>query len=1118
MNALCAPLKELNGYEEITGLLNNGKAQIRITGCLESQKVNLAAGIIPKGKNAVIVCENDLKAREVYEDWQLYDKDVLLYPARDMIFYQASVSGNPLERARMKTIRAINEQKNVTVITVAGGCMDLLLPFSMLKKSIISLYVGDEVNTDELSRNLVKMGYSRSFQVEMPGQFAIRGGIIDIYDMTQDEPWRIELWGDEIDSIRSFDPDSQKSTENIEGIDIYPSSQDIGQDESGFYGRLDSVFLDYFDEDTVFILDEPVRIRENAETVFNEFADAMKGRLEKGQATKEEADRMISPDELFAKFSKKNLAALSLLDNTGNTSLKYDKTFNVITKSVSSYNNQFEMLVKDLKNWKKTGYRVILLCASRTRGKRLADDLLEEGLNVFYSETDDKELMPSQIMVLYGNSRKGFEYPLQKFVLVTESDIFGRKHKKKSKAKRYDGKSIGAFSELSIGDYVVHEYHGLGIYRGIEKIERDGIVKDYIKIEYAKGDSLFVQASQIGTLQKYGSSDTHSTLKLNSLSNNEWKKTKTRVRKAVKDIAAELVRLYSIRQNSTGYSFSKDTIWQSEFEEMFPFEETQDQLDAIADTKRDMESNVIMDRIICGDVGYGKTEVAIRAAFKAVQDSKQVIMLVPTTILAQQHYYTFQQRMKDYPVRIDLMCRFRTPAQQKKTIEDLKKGAVDIVIGTHRLLSKDIAYKDAGLLIIDEEQRFGVTHKEKIKQMKSKIDVLTLTATPIPRTLHMGLIGIRDMSILEEPPIDRIPIQTYVMEYDEEIVREAISRELSRNGQVFYVYNRVSHIEEITSKIRAMFPDANVAFAHGQMRERELEQIMYSFINGDIDVLVATTIIETGVDISNVNTMIIHDADRFGLSQLYQLRGRIGRSNRTAYAFLMYRRNKMLKEVAEKRLSAIREFTDLGSGIKIAMRDLEIRGAGNLLGAQQSGHMEDVGYDLYCKMLTEAVNEAKGIEEEPDFETSIDITIDAFIPEKYISNEKQRLEIYKKIAAVENENDREEILEELIDRFSEPPKSVQNLLTIAQLKALAHKLYFTEIKQNGDELKLIFYKEARIKAEKIPDVLDKLNGRLKFYMKDTPHFIYSMPRIAGKKPNAAEELKNVLEACQAELK
>ena len=804
----------------------------------------------------------------------------------------------------------------------------------------------------------------------------------------------------------------------------------------------------------------------------------MAGRLEKGYVLPEQTRLQKSRREVAAAIGHFPAVSLSLMEQRGGD-WEFGERYQMEVKSVSSYNGSFDLLVKDLQAWKKGGFQVLLLSGSRTRAKRLAQDLLDEGLSSYYSEEKDREIGAGEIMVSYGHAHRGFSYPLIKFLVITETDIFGREKKKKKKKTRYSGQKISSFSELSVGDYVVHENHGLGIYRGIEKVEVDKVMKDYMKIEYAGGSNLYILATQLDVLQKYAGSDARKP-KLNKLGGQEWKKTRTRVQGAVKNIARELVSLYAARQGKEGYAYGKDTVWQREFEEMFPFEETEDQLMAIDATKQDMESHKIMDRLICGDVGYGKTEVALRAAFKAVQEGKQVVYLVPTTILAQQHYNTFVQRMKEFPVRVDLLCRFRTPTQQKKTVEDLKKGWVDIVIGTHRVLSADVQFKDLGLLIVDEEQRFGVTHKEKIKQLKKDVDVLTLTATPIPRTLHMSLIGIRDMSVLEEPPMDRMPIQTYVMEYSEEMVREAISRELARGGQVYYVYNRVSNIADIAGKIAQLVPEASVAFAHGQMHERELEKVMYGFVSGDIDVLVSTTIIETGLDISNVNTMIIHDADQMGLSQLYQLRGRVGRSNRTAYAFLMYKRDKMLKEVAEKRLHAIREFTDLGSGFKIAMRDLEIRGAGNLLGAEQHGHMEAVGYDLYCKMLEEAVQEEKGEKRQESFETTIDMSLDAFIPDRYIPNEVQKLDIYKRIAGIESREEYEDMLEELMDRFGEPMKSVLNLLEIARMKALAHKAYVVEVKQKGDTVRLQMHERARLNPAKIPELLNRHQGELIF--------------------------------------
>ena len=917
------------------------------------------------------------------------------------------------------------------------------------------------------------------------GQFAVRGDIVDIYPLTEENPVRVELWGDEIDSIRSFDVDSQRSLEQLDQIVIYPAAEK--EEEKDMVS-----FLDYFPKkETIVYLDEPNRLTEAATQMEREFRESMRNRQARGYCDLTE-DMLCDYKEICKKLNSRYCAAVCTIEQSPRD-WKIIGKYDLMVQSVSSYNNSFDLLVKDLAVWKRKKYQVVLMSGSRTRAARLAEDLRDNDLNAFYTEDENRLIQPGEIMVVYGHARKGFEYPMVKFVVITESDIFGHEQRKKKKRRQYSGQKIQDFAEPSVGDYVVHENHGLGIYRGIEKVEVDKVVKDYIKIEYSGGSNLYILATQLDTLQKYAGADAKRP-KLNRLGGQEWYKTKSKVKGAVKNIAQDLVELYAARQETEGYAYEPDTVWQKEFEEMFPYEETEDQLQAIEDTKRDMESNKIMDRLICGDVGYGKTEIAIRAAFKAIQDGKQVAYLVPTTILAQQHYNTFVQRMKDFPVRVDLLCRFRSSTEQKKTVQDLKKGFVDIVIGTHRILSEDVKFKDLGMLIIDEEQRFGVTHKEKIKKLKKNVDVLTLTATPIPRTLHMSLIGIRDMSVLEEPPMDRMPIQTYVMEYDEETVREAIARELNRGGQVYYVYNRVNDIADVAGKVQQLVPDAVVSYAHGQMNERQLERIMFDFINGDIDVLVSTTIIETGLDISNANTMIIHDADRYGLSQLYQLRGRIGRSNRLAYAFLMYRRDKLLQETAQKRLSAIREFTQLGSGFKIAMRDLEIRGAGNLLGAEQHGHMESVGYDLYCKMLSEAVKEAKGIPHMEDFETTIDLDIDAFIPEYYIVNEMQKLDIYKRIAGIENQEEYEDMLEELLDRFGEPPKAVMNLLFIANLKALAHKAYMTEVKQRGNTVKMTMYERAKINPAGIPPLLTEYNRQLEFKVEKNPYFLFQIDR------------------------
>jgi len=1167
VKSFTAPLQELQGYEEANNALKKAVSPIQISGCIDAVKPHMIHSANNGKGNRIIVTFHEQKAKELYEEYRFFDKRTAYYPAKDILFYQSDIRGNVLTAERINALKMIAEEEECTIITTFDGLMNPMPAPERFVKEVIHLESGEEVNLGELVKRLVELGYEKNYQAETRGEFSVRGGIIDIFPLTEENPFRVELWGDEIDSIRSFDPESQRSIENLDEVHIYPACELVLSKEErqagvkkilaeakkthekfrkemkteeahralssaeqfaeqtieynvsagldaylSYFCEERASLLDYFDkENTIVFLDETIRTIERGVATETEFSESMKQRLEKGYILPGQMKELFSYKEILAKITARKCVALVALD-LKTSHLEIKEHIAIQSKTVNPYNNSFELLLKDLSRYKKNGYRVILLSGSKTRAKRLAEDLMEEGLNAFYTEDFDREVQPGEIMTGYGKLKKGYEYPMIKFVVISESDIFGTEKKKKKRHRTYEGEKIASFTDLSIGDYVVHENHGLGIYRGLEKIVVDRVEKDYIKIEYAGSGNLYILATQLELIQKYAGADAKKP-KLNKLGGQEWNKTKTRVRTAVKEIATDLVALYAARQSQKGFVYGPDTIWQREFEEMFPFQETEDQELAIEATKRDMESDKIMDRLVCGDVGYGKTEIAIRAAFKAVQDGKQVAFLVPTTILAQQHYNNLLQRMKDFPVNVDLLCRFRSPSEQKKTLDNLKKGQVDIIIGTHRLLSKDVVFKDLGLLMVDEEQRFGVTHKEKIKQLKNNIDVLTLTATPIPRTLHMSLIGIRDMSVLEEPPMDRLPIQTYVMEYNEELVREAISRELARGGQAYYVYNRVKEIGDVATKISKMLPEANVAFAHGQMKETELENIMYKFINGEIDVLVSTTIIETGLDISNVNTMIIHDADNMGLSQLYQLRGRVGRSNRTAYAFLMYKRDKMLKEVAEKRLAAIKEYTELGSGFKIAMRDLEIRGAGNLLGAEQHGHMEAIGYDLYCKMLNEAVKEAKGIVTEASFDTFIDVEIDAYIPMTYIPNEYQKLDIYKRIASLETEEEIDEMLEELIDRFGDLPKPVENLLYIARIKSMAHQVYLTEVQQKADTIKFTLYEKAKLDVTKIPVLIAAHPNSVKFVPDaKAPHFIYFL------KKNSREKNKKPLDVLEDFLK
>jgi len=1147
LETLFAPLGELEEYDQLIRGIKQGEFPVQLIGCMDTQESHMIYGTGRDKRIRLVITHNEVRAKELVEDLKLYDHDVMYYPAKDFIFYSADVHGQAIVKERLKVIKRLLEKESLTVVTTLDGGMDYCLPFERYQENRIHVAEEEILDLEEFKKNLVAIGYENTGQVQKEGEFSVRGGIIDVFPLTEECPYRIELWGDEVDGIRRIDVESQRSVETVSEIEIYPATEifleedrilegmhrmeeemqtcvrrfeEEGKKEEAsrlrqsvanfretyevYHGLVNlesyvsyftkdvSSFFDYFKgEDVCVYLDEPARCIEKGEAVEYEFRESMVSRLEKGYILPGQMEVLFSLPVLLKKLSELPLLLMTALDmKVKEFNVRHKYNFQI--QAAPSYNNNFSLLAKDILRLKKNGYRVLVLSASGTRAERLCQDLQDYEIPAFYSRDLSHELLPGEVMIGKGTLRKGFEYPNLRFVVMTEGDIFGGvKKKRKKRVKRYEGAAIHSFNDLKIGDYVVHENHGLGIYEGIEKIEVDHITKDYLKVAYAGGSNLYIPATSLEVLQKYAGSDAAKVPKLNKLNSPEWKKTKTRVKGAVKEIAQELVDLYAKRQAKQGHAFEKDTVWQREFEEVFPYEETEDQLHAIEDTKKDMESIKAMDRLICGDVGYGKTEIAIRAAFKAVMDGKQVAVLVPTTILAGQHYNTFVQRMRDYSVEVGMLSRLRTPKENRETVEKLRKGAIDIVIGTHRLLAKDVVYKDLGLLIVDEEQRFGVTHKEKLKQLKNDIDVLTLTATPIPRTLHMSLVGIRDMSVLEEPPVDRMPIQTFVMEKNDEIVREAILRELGRGGQVYYVYNRVANMDIIAGEVQKLVPEAIVAYAHGQMNERELERTMFAFVNGEIDVLVSTTIVETGLDIPNVNTIIIDEADKLGLSQLYQLRGRVGRSNRTAYAFLMYKRDKMLKEVAEKRLAAIKEFTELGSGFKISMRDLEIRGAGNLLGARQHGHMEAVGYDLYCKMLNEAVKRLKGEKVENDeFETNIDLKMDAFIPADYIPNEFQKLDVYKRIAEIETEPERDDMVDELIDRFGEPPQSVCNLLEIALLKARAHDAYITAIVEKANQIRITMFPQAKVATDKIPDLLAAYQGKLRFVPETTPYFVY----------------------------
>lgn len=1145
MKALSEPLEQLNSFIQVKEYLQEGKGPVHISGTEGSDRVFVMNGCAESADVRLVVTYDEERANRLYEDFRFYEKNVLIYPSKDVLFFSADIHGNAIVRRRMEIFKSLIEGERCTIVLTVDALLDKIPELSYIKSKIISLKEGDSLDVDKFKSRLVELGYEKTETVEGVGEFAIRGGIIDIFPLTEETPYRIDMWDDEIDTIRSFDIESQRSIERVESVNIYPATEMVlsktrinkgikaieaelkpyeeklrksfrteaahrikkevdalKEQLTEFNGAIGvDGFVDYFYSKTVslldcipadacILLDEPRRIKECADMYMGNFNSAMKSRLEGGYILPGQLELLYPYESIAEKFAERRTVLFSALYYKDEI---IPEVFHVEieAKTVISYKNSFEALVADIERWKSKDYRIILISPSATRGRRLADNLMNVQVSCFFSEDKKRVLKDREMMITTGRLRSGFEFPDMKLAVISEGDIFTSRTAGKSKNKKksqYSGEVIKSYTDISVGDYVIHEKYGIGIYRGIEQVEVDNVYKDYITIEYAAGGKLYVLASEVDEIQKYSDKEGRRP-KINKLGGGEWDKTRKRVKGHVAEVAKELVTLYAKRRDGKGHVYPADTVWQKEFEEMFPYEETEDQKNAINDTKKDMESTKIMDRLVCGDVGFGKTEVAIRAAFKAVSDSRQVAYLVPTTILAEQHYNTFKERMKDFPIEIRLLCRFCTPKEVRETIKDLKAGRVDIVIGTHRLLSKDVEFKQLGLLIIDEEQRFGVTHKEKIKQMKVNVDVLTLTATPIPRTLHMSLIGVRDMSILEEPPVDRRAIQTYVLEYDPELVREAIRRELARKGQVFYVYNRVNNIDEITRQVSELVPEAVVEYAHGQMSERELEDIMLRFIKGEIDVLVSTTIIETGLDIPNANTMIIHDAENYGLSQLYQLRGRVGRSDRAAYAFLMYKKDKLIKETAEKRLKAIREFTDLGSGIKVSMKDLEIRGAGNLLGADQSGHMEAVGYDLYCKMLNDAIKKERGEEVEEHFDTTVKLPFDAFIPSTYVRNEFIKLDLYKRISQIMDGSDYDDLVDEMTDRFGDLPKEVVNLMDVSLLKSRANKAYITSIVLNNAELSFGMYRDAKIDTDKIDHMLNGYFGKMRFVFGKTPAFV-----------------------------
>ena len=1118
-DVLIYPLQNSKEYKDVINCIKNNKGSLLINGLLSVQKPHITYSIYEElNRPIVFVASTDLEAKKAYEDLSFYMKDKVIYLGhQDIYFYHLDAKDRNEEAKKLKTLLRLAKGEKVVLVTSTEAILRKYIPKETLLKNIFNYKVGDVINLEELSDKLVSLGYERVSKIEGFGQFSIRGGIVDIFSLEYTNPIRMELFDDEIDSIRTFDVFSQKSIDKIKKFTITPSREFIYPEnvkdavdkikkETGkltnddIFSDIDNIatktyfeglenYIDYLypsdnksiftylNDEAVIFVNDVSRLKERCENFTEEFKENYKLNLERGLALKNQGNLIYNYKDIEFLSDNKKIVLNTLLPKPVND-FKVINIVNFESREVPTFNAKMDILVEELNRLKYNGYKIILATSTLERAKKLSKDLLDLGLETSLSKKRDMEIKSSQIIITPAQISSGFEYKGIKFVVITDNEMIGV-HKRVSSAKKKKkkkGQKIESFLDLNIGDYVVHENSGIGRYTGIEQIAVNGTKKDYMKIIYQGGDNLYVPIDQMDKVQKYIGSDAEK-VKLNKLGSSDWSKAKAKVKKEIEDMTKDLIELYAKREEVKGYKYSKDTPWQHEFEALFPHEETDDQLKAIKETKKDMESDKVMDRLVCGDVGYGKTEVAIRAIFKACMDQKQVAVLVPTTILAQQHYNTFKERFENYPIRVEVLSRFKTPKQQKEIINDAKKGLVDVLIGTHRIVSKDINLPNLGLVVIDEEQRFGVKHKESLKKIKSTVDVLTLSATPIPRTLHMSLSGIRDMSVIEEPPQERHPVITYVTEAKDSIIQDEIEREIARGGQVFFVYNRVEHIEEMASRIKRLVPDARVGVAHGRMTSKVLEDIILNFLNKEYDVLVCTTIIETGMDISNANTMIVYDADKMGLAQLYQLRGRVGRSSRQGYAYLMYEKDKVLSEIAEKRLKAIREFTEFGSGFKIAMRDLEIRGAGNILGSQQHGHMAVIGYDLYVKMLNEAIRKVKGEPVVEEIDVEIDLTVNAYIPDTYIQDELTKIEMYKKISSIENKEDMMEVEEELEDRFSDLPKSVQTLLKISYIKSLCKKMKIEKVRQVRDEiwlLPLTKYKTKEKIGYKIVSELEEL--------------------------------------------
>lgn len=1095
---------------------------INISGVSEARVAPCAAHMSKEKSQSIIIVPTYVRAQRLAGDLSFFvkDKDILVLPEEEQVFLRYEAKNHDRLIERMKALKALRTGQPVIVVAPVSAAIKKISPHKAFEEKVIKLKLGDIADLEKLKADLVAMGYEFSVTVESHGQFSVRGGIVDIFTPDNDNPYRIELFGDEVDSIRTFNKDTQRSIENLKYVEIYPAEQLTIESEAferagraiakeyekqskkleasspEASGKLIELknsiceyienvsnlqllenYIHYFYDDTEFIwnymddgrvmLDDPERIFEILEIRENELKEDFKVLLERGEAVPKDSALITGTANLKEVLEKRDTVIFTPFPKRVKGIDSFDEIHNINSRQMISFSGNLTLLENEIKSYLKRNYKISIVSNSDARLDNLREML---------SRIDNYD----RISFEKGTLSNGMDFPEEKHCWISENDIFkySKKHKRR-KAFKDKGQKIHSFSEMKTGDYVVHINHGIGKFIGIEQLKVQGEKKDYIKIKYAGNDMLYVPVEQMDLVQKYIGND-QAAPKINKLSGGEWKATKAKAKAAVAVFAKDLIDLYAKRKMEKGYSFSKDTVWQKDFEDSFPYEETDDQLRATEEIKADMEKPFPMDRLLCGDVGFGKTEVAARALFKCVSDGKQAAVLVPTTILANQHFYTLKERFEKFPFTVEVLSRFKTPAQQKTIISKLKSGEIDLIIGTHRLLSKEIEYKDLGLLVVDEEQRFGVEHKEMIKQLKKNIDVLTLSATPIPRTLNMSLTGIKDMSLIEEPPEERYPVQTYVMEQDDRVIRDIIERELSRGGQVYVVYNRVKGIYQLAERIENLVPEARIVVGHGQMNEHALEDAMMSFINGENNVLIATTIIESGIDIPNANTMIIVDSDRYGLSQLYQLRGRVGRANRQAYAYMMYQKDKVLTETAEKRLKAIREFTEFGSGFKVAMRDLEIRGAGNMLGNEQSGHLVNVGYELYCKMVDDAVRALEGeiVNDESREEATVELKASAYIPERYISDEATKLQMYKKIASIRTTDDEDEILDELLDRFGDVPEPCINLIKISHIRYLADLLAITELKQVGNKVVLNFSSENPLSGFALLNATERFGQKL----------------------------------------